>query len=375
EFVVALKIGRSYPYIGKSVAKAGLRHLKGLFLFQIERAGHLISPVAPDEKLLINDRLFFTGLPETIIELQKAPGLSIIKDPDIDLSDYDSDDLCHFEVVVSQNSHLVGTSVRESQFRSHYNAVIVAIHRSGERVRKKIGDIVFHAGDTLLIFAKHNFFDEWYHSRDFYLVSRAPFIPSKPKWYTWFSIVVMILMIVSLALEIVPILVSVSLAAAILVLSKCITPKEAQASVEWHVLLIIASAFGISKAMVNSGLAGFVADRFISAFGSYGPLGLLFSVYFITSVYTNIITNNATAALLFPITLSLAQQADLNLQPFCIAVAMASSASFATPIGYQTNLMVYGSGGYRFTDFLRIGIPMNLLTGAVAVALIYWWYF
>ncbi len=375
EFVVAVKIGGKYPHIGKTLVGAGLRHLKGLFLFQIEREGHLLSPVGPEERLQLNDRLFFTGLPETIIELQKTPGLYVVRDPEIDLSCYDSDDFCPYEVVISHDSHLVGKTVRDSRFRSHYNAVIIAIHRAGERICKKIGDIIFRPGDTLLIFAKHSFFDRWYHSRDFYLVSKAESEPSKPLRYTWLSVTVLVLMIIGLALNAVPILLSVGLAAVVLVLSRCITSREAQASVEWHILLIIASAFGISRAMVNSGVAEFLARHFITWFGACGPLGLLFSVYFMTGLYTNIITNNAAAALVFPIALSLARQSGLDLQPFCIAVALAASASFATPIGYQTNLMVYGPGGYRFADFMRIGIPMNIVTGAVVIICIYVWYF
>jgi di/tricarboxylate transporter len=163
----------------------------------------------------------------------------------------------------------------------------------------------------------------------------------------------------------------VSIAAVILVVSKCVTPSEARKSVEWNVLLIIASSFGIAKALDNSGLAYFLASNLILAVGSLGILGILAGVYFMTSLYTEIITNNAAAALLFPIALSAATQAGVDPRPFLIAVALGGSASFATPLGYQTNLMVYGPGGYKFTDFLRVGIPMNIFIGCVAITLIY----
>jgi di/tricarboxylate transporter len=277
--------------------------------------------------------------------------------------------------VISPNSPLIGKKVRESQFRSHYNAVIIAMHRSGERIRQKIGDVVFHPGDTILILAKHSFLNDWYHSKDFYLVSKIPSQPSKPRRYSIFSLCILGSMILCMILNIVPILLAVSFAAIMLIVTRCLTTEEARNSVEWNVLLIIASAFGIARAIENSGVAHFLANRLIFMVDSLGVLGILAGVYFITNLYTNIITNNAAAALLFPIALSVSNQMGYNPRPFFIAVAIAASASFATPIGYQTNLMVYGPGGYRFKDFLRIGIPMNFLIGICAIIIIYVLYF
>lgn len=374
EFVVVMKVEVNYPFIGKSIEEAGLRHLKGLFLFEIERQGHLLNSVGPDEKIQPHDRLFFTGLPETIMELQKTPGLSLIRDAVFDLKNYDSDDLRTFEVVVSSNSPLIGKNIRESNFRRSYDAVIIAIHRSGERIRQKIGDIFIRPGDTLLILARHNFMKQWYHTRDFYLVSRSVDVPSKPRWYAYFSLGLLSVMIVAMASGLVPVLVAVSTAALLLVLSRCITAGDARNSVDWKVLLIIASAFGIARAVDNSGVAHFLAVKLIGAVGSFGILGMLTAIYFITNFYTSIITNNAAAALLVPIALSTAIQAGLDPRAFVIAVAVAASASFATPIGYQTNLMVYGPGGYKFKDFMKIGIPLNILVGIVAVLAIYFIY-
>jgi di/tricarboxylate transporter len=375
EFVVEMKVEPDYKNIGKTIVQAGLRHLKGLYLFQIEREDEILPTVGPDEKIQLGDRLFFTGLPATILELQRTPGLTTLKDPEFDLQNYDSDELGTFEVVISENSPLIGKNVRQSQFRSHYDAVILAIHRSGERIRKKVGDIVIRSGDTLLILARRGFASNWYHSKDFYLVSRADAPPSKPQWYSWLSLPVLSAMIVAMATGFLPILVAVCLASIILIVSKCISPDDARKSVEWKVLLIIASAFGISKAMINSGVANYIATNLITALGALGPLGLIAGTYFIGSLYTEIITNNAAAALVFPVALAISQQAGLDPRPFLITLAIAASASFATPIGYQTNLMVYGPGGYRFKDFLKIGIPMNIFVGIIAVALVYLYYF
>ncbi len=375
EFVVAVRVMEGYRSIGKTLEEAGLRHLKGLYLFQIERMGTVMTPVPPTTRIQLGDRLFFTGLPETILELQKTPGLNVIKDEAFDLRPYDSDAFGTFEVVISPNSPLVGKNVRESKFRAHYNAVILAIHRSGGRIQKKIGDIVLRSGDTLLLLAPNDFFTRYYHSKDFYLVSKSAATPSKPQWYTYFAVAILVAMITVMATGAVPIIVAVSVAAVVLVAGRCISPEDAWASVDWSVLLIIASAFGISKGLQNSGVAGFLAERLIVGLGSFGPIGLLAGIYFITSFYTEIITNNAAAALVFPITLALTQEAGIeDPRPFLIGLALAASASFATPIGYQTNLMVYGPGGYRFRDFLKIGIPMNLLMGLIALLTIYFVY-
>jgi di/tricarboxylate transporter len=371
EFVIGLKVQSDYRYCGWSIEEAGLRHLKGLFLFQIERNQKIIAPIGHDEKIQVNDRLFFTGLPRTIIELQKTPGLMALKDTKFDLKNYDSDRVKTFEAVISPASPLIGYNVRESNFRGRYNAAILAIHRSGERIKKKVGDIVLRAGDTLLILARSDFLKDWYNSRDFYLVSESEKISSKPRWYSIFSLSILALMIVSMALNIVPILASVSIAAVILVMSKCITRQNARRSIEWHVLIIIASSFGIARALDNSGVAYFLASKLIILVGYFGILGILTGIYFMTSLYTELITNNAAAALLFPIALSAAHQAGVDPRPFLIAVAIGASASFATPLGYQTNLMVYGPGGYKFKDFLKVGIPMNIVIGVAAITIIY----
>jgi di/tricarboxylate transporter len=375
EFVIEMKVEENYKHIGRTIEQAGLRHLKGLYLFQIERNQSILASVGPDEVIQLSDRLFFTGLPDTILELQRTPGLSILKDTAFNMKDYNSDELGVFEVVISANSPLIGQNVRDSQFRTKYNAVILAIHRSGERIQKKIGDIVLRGGDTLLILSKKDFSTRWYHSNDFYLVSRVPSMPSKPKWYAWFALGILTLMIVSMATGFLPILAAVCLASVILVISKCLSPEEARNSIDLNVLLIIASAFGISKAMINSGVADFMANELIAGLGVLGPIGLLAGTYIIASIYTEIITNNAAAALVFPVALAVSQQASLDPRPFFIVLAIAASASFATPIGYQTNMMVYGPGGYKFKDFLKIGLPMNVFIGIAAVSLIYFLFF
>jgi di/tricarboxylate transporter len=375
EFVIELKVTQEYKDIGKSIEDAGLRHLTGLFLFQIERAGQIIAPAEPQEEICLDDRLFFTGIPKTILELQKTPGLQLIKESTFDLKQYDSDKIKTFEAVISPSSPLVGQNVRESNFRDKYRAVIIAIHRNGHRIRKKIGDVFFHPGDTLLLLAERKFRMKWYHSNDFYLISSAESVASKPQWQAYFSISVLALMILLTVGEILPLIASVGLAALILVVSRIVSPSDARQMVDWKVLIVIASAFGIAAAVDNSGLAKFVADYLFEISRSMGVIGGLACIFIITSLYTSLITNNAAAALIFPVAFSIAMEMNVDIRPFVIAVAIAAGASFATPIGYQTNLMVYGPGGYKFKDYLRIGVPLQLLVGIIAVFLIYKLYF
>ena len=375
EFVIELKVTNEYENTGKTIEQAGLRHLSGLFLFQVERGGNIITPAGPEERILVDDRLFFTGLPKTILELQKTPGLSLIKDSTFDLKQYDSSKIRTYEVVVSTSSPLVGKNVRKSNFRKKYGAVIIAIHRNGTRIKRKIGDIVLRPGDTLLILAEKKFREEWYHSNDFYLISDTEAIPSKPQWQAYFSIVVFFGMILLNLLNILPLVSAAGFAAVILIITRTITPSDVRQIVEWRVLVIIAAALGITAGIRNSGLAEYLAQGIVELGSSLGIIGVLAGVYLVTSLYNTVITSNATAALLFPIAISAALAVNADVRPFAIAVAIAAAASFATPISYQTNLMVYGPGGYKFKDFLIIGIPLQILVGVVALFLIHYFYF
>lgn len=375
EFVIALKVNDAYPHIGKSIEDAGLRHLTGLFLFQVEREGKIIAPAKPNEIIQTGDRLFFTGLPKTILELQKTPGLELLRDTRINLKHYDSDRLRTYEAVVSASSPLIGNNVRKSNFREKYDAVIIAIHRNGERINKKVGDIILYSGDTLLLLADKSFQKKWYHSNDFYLISTTEPIPSKEKWQINLSFGALGLMILLTLTNLTSLVTAASIAALILIFSRCITSSDARELIDFRVLIIIASAFGIAKGIENSGLASMLATNLVDFGSNLGVIGVLITLYFVTSLYTMIITSNATAPLLFPVALSVAMMMQMDARPFVITILIAAAASFASPISYQTNLMVYGPGGYKFTDFIKIGLPLQVLIGLIAISLIYFFYF
>ncbi len=370
EFVAEMKVESNYPHIGKTLEEANLRQLKGLFLFQITRNGNKMSPVSPDERIREDDRLFFTGKVETIYDVQKTKGLTVIKDPEFDLKNLDSDDVDTYEAVVSRTSPLVGMTVRESNFRQRYDGVILAIHRAGHRIDKKVGDIVIQDSDTLFILAKKEFSDKWKHSHDFNLISPSIDIYEKPKWKGNVALGLLLTMVVLAASGLLPIILAAALTAMVMVLINIVNFQEAKEAVNWNVLIIIASSFGIAAGLKNSGFADFVANHIINIFDTFGDIGVIAGLFFAISSFTWVITNNAVAAIMFPVTIAIADNVGLGYEPFIITLIISASTCFATPIGYQTNTMVYGTGGYKIKDFIKIGVPINILVGVITIILI-----
>ncbi len=374
EFVVGLTVNSEFKHLNKTVEQADLRHLSGLFLFQIERDGKIITPVKPEEVILENDNLFFTGLTDTIFELQKTRGLQLIEDDFFDLNELDSDQYQTCEAVISNTSSLIGQTIRDSGFRTHFNAVILAIHRGGHRLNKKIGDIKLKSNDTLFLLAHKGFDNKWYHSHDFSLVTSSLDFYSKPKHKGNLALIILIGMILAAATGMVPVLLATALAAILMMILNIISSSDARKSVHWDILLLIASSFGISKAMANSGLAELIGSALINSLAFLGPIGILISVFLLTSLSTLFITNNAAAAIVFPIAYSIVLSTQINIQAVMLILALGASTCFASPIGYQTNLMVYSAGGYKFIDFFRLGIIMNVFIGIVSVTLVYFLY-
>lgn len=368
EYLAEMIVPANSPLIGKSIEAAGLRHLPGTFLARVERDGESIPAVSPDHVLQSNDRLVFAGVVSSIKDLQNLRGLVPATDQ---LFKLDSPRYRRqlFEAVVSNTCPLAGRTIRQGRFRHRYNAVVLAVARSGERIRKKIGDIVLQPGDTLLIESSPFFAARYRDSRDFFLVSSIE--DSAPRRHDRSLLAVSILlgMVVTAAMGWMSMLQAATIAAALMILTRCCSVEDARSSVDWSVLIVIGAALGIGNALEQSGGAATIANAALAAVGER-PWVALAVVYLVTSLVTEILTNNAAVALVFPIALATAQRLDVNVLPFVIAIMMAGSASFATPIGYQTNLMVYGPGGYRFSDYLRVGLPMNALVGITAVGLI-----
>ncbi len=368
EYTIEMLVASDSPMAGKRVDQAGLRNLPGVFLAEIEREGHVLPAVSPDEVIQHGDRLIFVGVVEAVVDLLKTRGLTPATDQIFKLS-APRDARCFVEAVVSDQNPVVGLSIRAGEFRTQYGAVVLAVARGGQRIQKKIGDIVLQPGDTLLLETRPNFVKQHRDSRDFFLVSQIE--DSRPPRHERAGIAVVILvgMVLLPVLGVLSMLKSAMLAAGLMILTRCCTAQIARRSVDWQILVVIAAAFGIGRAIQASGLASMLAGGMIGLAGQ-DPAICLIMLYLTTMLFTELVTNNAAANLTFPIAINLAASLGVNLLPFAVTIMMAASASFSTPIGYQTNLMVYGPGGYRFTDYMRIGIPLNLIMGMIATTLI-----
>lgn len=365
EYSVEMLVEPGSPLVGQTIESAGLRQLPGMYLMEIEREGEIIPMVGPEQKLEANDRLVFVGIVDSVVELQRIRGLRPATNQVFKLkSPRPSRHL--FEAVVSNTCRAVGQTIRDARFRAVYNAVVIAVARNGERIRKKVGDIILRPGDTLLLEASPSFGETHRNSRDFYLVSRVEdFTPPKHE-RAWIAVAILAAMVAAAGTGLLSMLNAAMIAGGLLILTRCISGGIARRSVDWQVLLVIGAALGLGKAMDNTGAAKAIADEFLKIAGT-NPWVALAVVYGLTMIFTEVMSNNAAAALMFPVTIATAETLGVSPMPFLMALMIAASCGFATPIGYQTNLMVYGPGGYHFSDFLRFGGPLNLVVMATTV--------
>jgi di/tricarboxylate transporter len=368
EYTIEMILKPGSPMENTTVEQAGLRHLPGLFLVEIIRDGAIMAAAEPDETLLGGDRLIFTGLVDSIVDLQSMQSLKPATDQVFKL-DTPRRDRHLIEAVVSQTNPLNGKSIKEGEFRNRFGAVVVAVSRKGERIEKKVGDIVLKTGDILLMEAPRDFTQRYKYSSDFLLVStlsnRGTLNYQKGSW-AWGILGVMVLLA---TFNVLSMFQASFLAAGVMVITGCVSVNDARSSIDWQVLIVIASALGIGNALQITGVAESLAGIF-NGFAGDQPYLALISVYFITWMLTELITNNAAAVLIFPFALSVATNLEVSYMPYVMTIMFAASASFATPIGYQTNLMVYGAGGYRFSDFLKIGLPLNLIVAVITVLIV-----
>lgn len=380
EYLVEMLVQPGSRLDGKTVADAGLRRLPGLFLIEIDREGAQIGPVEPDEVLLANDRLVFTGVVGTVVDLEKIPGLVPAADATYEVAPEKQRGRRLCEAVISPSSPLVGRSVREADFRALYDAAVVAVHRNGARVTNKIGDVELRPGDTLLLQAGHDFARAYRNNPDFYLVSDVPGSRPLRRDKAWVAATIFVGLLAGMIFLDQYVLLWAFLAAGLMVATGCISVGAARRSVDWPVLIAIGASFGVGTAIEKSGVAKAFAGGLVNLAHSLVPssnkwavaLAVMSAIYFATMVLNELVSNNASVVLAFPFCLEAARQLGANDRPFIMAVVLAGSLAFASPIGYQTHMMVYGPGGYRFNDFMRVGIPLNLLMWVVVTALAPW---
>ncbi len=376
EYLIEMSVQSESLLIGQTVEQAGLRHLDGLFLIEIDRAGHVITPVTPNTILAADDILVFTGAVDTIVELEQTPGLV----PAVESEFRHHPERHLVEVVLSRKFPLLNATIRDASFRQRYNAAVVAVHREGERLQGKVGDIELQAGDTLLLQTGNDFVSTYRNSKDFYLVSSVEGQETRYHHKARTASALLFVLIGWLVIGSIyhsnesplgltsPAVASLGVAV-LMVLTRCLKPSDARNSINIQVLLTIAAALGLGRALSASGAAEALANSLISIAGN-NPFWLLVGIYFITVVLTETISNNAVAAMLLPLAIEIAQLGNISARPLIIAVTLAASLSFITPIGYQTNLMVMGPGGYRSRDYLKCGVPLAAIMAICALAII-----
>ena len=387
KYTVEMFVERDSPVVGKSIEQAGLRQLPGLYLAEVERDERQIPAPGPKTVIAAGDVLVFVGVVESVVDLRKIKGLVPAADQITKVNAARRQRLL-VEAVVSRRAPFAWKSVRDSRFRTKYNAAIIAVHRGGERVPGKIGDIVLEPGDTLLLETHREFVELHRNGADFFLVSSVdggeP--PDFSRAPLALAIVALFIALLSFAGPIRRLLVALDdalpelavptesltpmtaalLCACLMILVRCTNSTNARRNINWEVLLAVGAALGLGRAMQDSGAAPFLADSVLALVQPLGPWVVLFITFLLVNLITQFVTNVAAAALMFPIVIATAERLGVSPEPFVIILMSAAACSFATPIGYQTNLMVYGPGGYRFSDFIRMGVPLTLIVAVVA---------
>lgn len=368
EYGVEMEVVAGGPIVGRTIAEAGLRALNAGYLAEIDRGGRLMTVVEPDRTLMAGDHLYFIGAPECAAELRRIQGL-VPSSAGVHKLQLQNHQRCLVEVVLGPEFTGLGDSIRESRFRTRFNAVILSVSRRGQRISGKLGDIRLHMGDTLLLETSQQFVEHYRFRRDFLLLSplndsTPPDFHKAPR-----ALAILGLLVTLSATGMLSIMEAALLAAGGMILSGCLTASRARRSIDLPVLVVIAAALALGSALTVTGAADWVAQALQGA-GPLSPWLALALVYLITTAFTEFITNNAAAVLMFPIAVAVAEQLGVSVLPFAVVVMFAASASFITPLGYQTNLMVYGPGRYRFTDYMRVGIPLNILVAAVVIGLV-----
>jgi di/tricarboxylate transporter len=359
-YTIALRVDADGPLVGLSIDAAGLRHLHGVFLAGVERAGSVV-PARPGTVLGAGDLCYFAGDVVDVVDLLEIRGLSSAEDAHL-VGAADRPDAGLFEAVVSERSELVGATLRAAGFRSRYDAAVLAIRRHDDELPGKLGSVVLRPGDVLLVLATPEFERQWRGHGDFSVIASLDAAPPVRRHRAGIVIAAIIAMIAAVVTNVLDLMEASLLAAVALVATQVISVTEARRAVNLNVVLTIAMSISLGTAVSVSGLATEIATVLGNVGDPFGDVGRLVAVLVATMILTEVLSNNAAAAVMLPVALATAVEGGLDPRSFAIVVLIGASCSFLSPIGYQTNLMVYGLGGYRFRDFTVVGAPLTLVT-------------
>ena len=375
EFITEAFVRHSSELIGKTAIESGFLNGRGIRLLEIVRQGVAVAGNPRDIPLLASDRLVLSCRPSGVAEAHSIKGITMYEELTDGLETIAMDEGAIVEGVVAPKASITGKSLSEINFRQRFRMVIVAVHRKGENQRELLGELRLKEGDTLLLMGSTAAIDSLSNSDEVVLLDR-PRVPAKSvRAKMPLAIGTVIGIVILASLNLVPIVAAVLLGVVLLLLTGCLRTKEAYASIEWSILIIIFGMLALGHAMNSSGASLIIAESLSDLVRSFTPTHLqnimmLLIIYVITSSFTEFLSNNAAVALMVPIALGIAETLGVDARPFVIGTCIAASASFATPIGYQTNTYVYGVGGYKFKDFTKVGLPLNVLCCLVTVTVV-----
>jgi di/tricarboxylate transporter len=364
-YFLETQVAQASPLVGRSIEENGLRELDGLFLLEIVRAGRLISPVGPQEVILAGDQLIFTGAVDKVHVLKKFSGLEVFGARANDLL---ASNL--IEVVISQQSDLINKTLRDVNFRDLFDAGVVGIRRGERRLTGQLGRIDLRVGDSLLLAAGKGFRQRNNVARNFHVLTAESLKPTLRPWENTLALGGFLSAILLSAFGAISLLQAMVLLLGLLLVTGILTAGDLRRRFPFEIWLIVGSALTIAVGLEKTGASALVASGIQSVFGEMGPLGALIGVYLLTLVLTELVTNNAAAALGIPIALATASALGVSPTPFIMATAYAASACFLLPYGYQTHLMVYSAGRYKVLDYLRAGWPVSLAYSVSVIALV-----
>jgi di/tricarboxylate transporter len=357
------------PLDGVTIEQAQLRDLDGLFLAALERGDQLVA-ARPDARVFAGDRLYFVGDVGRVVDLQDIAGLVSAEQNHV--LDAEGPGVRLYEAVVSTGSELAGRTLKEAGFRGRYGAAVLAVHRADDELRGKLGVIRLRDGDVLLVLAGPEFAWRWREFADFSLVASVAEPPPARRKTAWVAGMAFAAMVVLAATGVLSLFAASVVSAGFVVAGRALSLTEARRAVNLNVILTIAASISLGNAVATSGLAAEIGAQVVRLGEPLGAAITLYLVIVATQLITEVLSNSGAAALMVPVAMAAAPGVGGDPRDFAIGVLIGASCSFLTPIGYQTNLMVYGLGGYRFTDFTRVGLPLTVASGALATALLSW---
>ena len=370
EYLTELVIRADSPLLDKTLRETDFSRLLDIEVLEIQRGNHKLRLFLQEIRLRAGDILIVKGNLENILKIRDTEGVDILAEVKLSDRDLKSEDVTLAEAVISPDSFLIGRTLKEANFRQRYQATALAIRRHGSQIRDKLGRVRLQVGDMLLVQVRKGVLGNLRHDSDFMLILEES--QGSDFRFSKLPIAVLIFLgvIAAVASQRLPIELAALFGALLMVITSCLSLRQAYLAVDWRIVILIGGTLALGTAMVKTGTANAIADILVGWSGALGPVALIAVLYLLTMGLTEIMSNNATAALLTPIAISIAHHGGWDPRPFAFCVAFAASCSFLTPIGYQTNTMVYGPGGYRFTDYFKVGAWLSLISWLAATLLI-----